>query len=89
MRTITKTVPKPSFFHYFSQPLTDEEEEEDEEPKEDEDEEKIKLTMEEDYDIGHTIRTAIIPQAVEWYLTWPFQYKCGSRVRSSISRSGG
>jgi len=70
VRTITKTLPKPSFFHYFSQPLEDDEEDEEQEPKDDEEEEKIKLTMEEDYDIGHTIRTAIIPQAVLWYISY-------------------
>lgn len=69
VRTIVKTVPKASFFHYFSQPTGDEEEDqEDEEKNEDEPEEgRIKLTMEEDYDVGHTIRTAIIPEAVLWY----------------------
>ena len=64
VRTVTTMVPKQSFFQYFSEPIDEEEEEE-----EDEDEEKprIKLTVEEDYDIGHAIRTAIIPESVLWF----------------------
>jgi hypothetical protein len=27
----------------------------------------VKLSMEEDYDIGHSIRTSLIPEAVLWY----------------------
>jgi nucleosome assembly protein 1-like 1 len=68
VRTITETVPKASFFHFFASPTGDEE---DEGAEDDEDNEeghnRIKLTMEEDYDVGHTIRTAIIPEAVLWY----------------------
>ena len=69
VRTIVKTVPKASFFHYFSTPTEEDEEEEQEDEKEGDeaDEGRIKLTMEEDYDVGHTIRTAIIPEAVLWY----------------------
>ena len=28
---------------------------------------RIKLTVEEDYDIGHCIRTAVIPESVLWF----------------------
>jgi hypothetical protein len=28
---------------------------------------QVKLSMEEDYDIGHSIRTSLIPEAVLWY----------------------
>lgn len=68
VRTVSTTVPKASFFHFFSTP-TGEEDEEDEGKDEDDEEghQRIKLTMEEDYDVGHTIRTAIIPEAVLWY----------------------
>jgi nucleosome assembly protein 1-like 1 len=66
VRTVVETVPKASFFHFFSTPTGDEDEEE---PEEDDEEghQRIKLSMEEDYDVGHTIRTAIIPEAVLWY----------------------
>jgi nucleosome assembly protein 1-like 1 len=66
VRTVTKSVPRPSFFHYFGAPMTDEEEAEFEEGA-DEDTEQVKLSMEEDYDIGHSIRTSLIPEAVLWY----------------------
>ena len=64
VRTVTTLEPKQSFFQYFSEPIDEEEEDE-----EDEEEEKprIKLTVEEDYDIGHAIRTAIIPESVLWF----------------------
>ena len=45
------TAPKPSFFHYFGEPLTEEEEAEEAE-NEDEDTPRIRLSQEEDYDIG-------------------------------------
>lgn len=45
------TAPKPSFFHYFGEPMTEEEEAEEEE-NEDEEAPRIKLSQEEDYDIG-------------------------------------
>lgn len=62
VRTVKETVEKPSFFHYFSSPKTEEEEDEEEDDKE-----PIKLSMEEDYDIGHAIRTSVIPEAVLWF----------------------
>ncbi len=69
VRTVVSTVPKASFFHFFSTPTGDEEDEEEEGKDEDDEDgpQRIKLTMEEDYDVGHTIRTAIIPEAVLWY----------------------
>eukprot|EP00596_Hydrurales_sp_CCMP1899_P008718 CAMPEP_0119037828 /NCGR_PEP_ID=MMETSP1177-20130426/6339_1 /TAXON_ID=2985 /ORGANISM="Ochromonas sp, Strain CCMP1899" /LENGTH=348 /DNA_ID=CAMNT_0006999549 /DNA_START=153 /DNA_END=1199 /DNA_ORIENTATION=- len=63
-RTITLLEPKQSFFQYFSEPVEDEEEEEEEE---DEEKPRIKLTPDEDYDIGHYIRTDILNSAVNWY----------------------
>ena len=53
-----------SFIHHHSS-TTEEEPEDDED--EDEEKPKIKLTIEEDYDIGHAIRTAIIPESVFWF----------------------
>ena len=65
IRTIVKEIPRPSFFHYFSDPKEDEDEEEEEE--EDEEKERIQLTEEEDFEIAHAIRTALIPDAVLWF----------------------
>jgi hypothetical protein len=69
VRTVTRSVPKPSFFHYFDERSEgDEEEEEAEEQNQDEDQEgRIKLNLDEDYDIGHTIRTSLIPEAILWF----------------------
>jgi len=64
-RTVIQEVPKQSFFNYFGPPLSEEEEEELE--GRDDEEEPVKLTMEEDYDIGHSLRTSIIPEAILWY----------------------
>ncbi len=69
VRTVTRTVPKPSFFHYFDEHKEDEEGEEGNE-EEEEDEPglgRTKFSVEEDYDIGHTIRTSIIPEAILWF----------------------
>lgn len=65
VRTVTRTVPKPSFFHFFDEHKEDAEEEE-EEPEEEEGDGlgRTKLSIEEDYDIGHTIRTSVIPEAI-------------------------
>lgn len=51
VKTVVTTAPKPSFFHYFGEPMTEEEEAEEEE-NEDEEAPRIKLSQEEDYDIG-------------------------------------
>jgi len=64
-RTVKTTVPKRSFFQYFSTPKP--EDEEDEAEGEEDEEGRVTLTMEEDYDVGHTIRTSIIPEAILWF----------------------
>lgn len=77
VRTITIKKPKRSFFHFFY-PVTgnvDEAEEEDEDEEEkapkdepvDKDGNPVKIDPESDYDIGHTIRTSLIPEAVNWF----------------------
>lgn len=68
VRTVTRTEPKPSFFHYFDEQSEEKDEDEEEEEKEDEDQEgAIKLTLDEDYDVAHIIRTALIPEAIVWF----------------------
>ena len=66
---ITKEVPQASFFQYFGEPK--EEEDEDEEGGEDgggeEEKERIQLTEEEDFEIAHALRTAVIPDALLWF----------------------
>lgn len=60
---MTKTTPKASFFHYFSDPKMPEDEEEEEE----EDDEGFQLNIDEDYEIAHAFRTEVIPDALLWY----------------------
>jgi nucleosome assembly protein 1-like 1 len=68
IRTIKVTKPKQSFFHFFSpQNPEDVEDEEDDEKEGKEDEDDVKIHPEDDYDIGHAIRTSVIPEAVLWY----------------------
>lgn len=77
VRTITVKKPKRSFFHFFS-PITnqvggdneDEDEEEEGKGQEgpvDKDGNPVKIDPESDYDIGHVIRTSLIPQAIDWF----------------------
>jgi hypothetical protein len=42
-------------------------EKEEEGEEEDDDKARIKLTIEEDYEMAHTLRTEILPNAVMWY----------------------
>jgi nucleosome assembly protein 1-like 1 len=68
VRTVTVKKPKQSFFQFFSPKVEEEEEEEEEEKAEGEDDQMpIKIPIEEDYDIGHAIRTSIIPRALDWF----------------------
>jgi hypothetical protein len=64
VRFVTKTSPKASFFHYFSDPNMPEEEEEEEE---EEDSEHFTLDIDEDFEIAHAFRTEVIPDALLWY----------------------
>nr|GLL27779.1 nucleosome assembly protein 1;2-like isoform X2 [Ipomoea trifida] len=64
VKPITKTEQCESFFNFFSPPQVPEDEEEDI----DEDAaEELQNLMEQDYDIGSTIREKIIPHAVSWF----------------------
>nr|GMD41246.1 nucleosome assembly protein 1;2 [Ipomoea batatas] len=64
VKPITKTEQCDSFFNFFSPPQVPEDEEEDI----DEDAaEELQNLMEQDYDIGSTIREKIIPHAVSWF----------------------
>lgn len=74
VRTVTRTVPKPSFFNFFKSPIPQEGDEEEPEQEDNEDEEdqnqggpRIKLSVEEDYDVGHIIRTTIVNEAVLYF----------------------
>lgn len=57
VRTITKQVPADSFFNFFNPPIL-------EDGKEDIDIENI---LEHDYEIGHFLRSRIIPKALLYY----------------------
>lgn len=71
VRYVTSLVDKESFFHYFKEPTMNAGEEEDEGDEEGEPKRggssKFTLSIDEDYEIGHAIRTAIIPEAVLWF----------------------
>ncbi|KAG0502423.1 hypothetical protein HPP92_002495 [Vanilla planifolia] len=62
-KPITKTETCESFFNFFSPPQVPDDDEEIEE----EAAEQLQELMEQDYDIGSTIRDKIIPHAVSWY----------------------
>ena len=66
---MTKLSPKPSFFHYFSDPKADDEDEEDESENDEkkDGENEFQLSIGEDYEIGHSFRTEIVPAAVLWF----------------------
>ncbi|ESQ54680.1 hypothetical protein EUTSA_v10025518mg [Eutrema salsugineum] len=62
-KPITKTEDCESFFNFFSPPeVPDEDEDIDEDRAE-----ELQNLMEQDYDIGSTIRDKIIPRAVSWF----------------------
>ncbi|KAF5197033.1 Nucleosome assembly protein, partial [Thalictrum thalictroides] len=62
-KPITKTESCESFFNFFNPPQVPEEEDDiDEETAE-----TLQTQMEQDYDIGSTIRDKIIPHAVSWF----------------------
>ncbi|GJP76088.1 hypothetical protein CLOP_g6471 [Closterium sp. NIES-67] len=62
-KPITKTEPCESFFNFFSPPAVPTEEEE----LDEEEAEELQEMMEQDYDVGSTLREKIIPHAVSWY----------------------
>ncbi len=66
VKTVTKLVPKPSFFHFFSEPDEGEDEEEDED--EDNEKEQCKLDLDQDWAIATSIRLGVIPFAIKYYM---------------------
>ncbi|KAK1358473.1 Nucleosome assembly protein 12 [Heracleum sosnowskyi] len=62
-KPITKTEDCESFFNFFSPPEVPE----DDEDVDDEVADELQNQMEQDYDIGSTIRDKIIPHAVSWF----------------------
>ncbi|KAJ0977487.1 hypothetical protein J5N97_012961 [Dioscorea zingiberensis] len=62
-KPITKTENCDSFFNFFNPPQVPEEDED----IDDETAEQLQSQMEQDYDIGSTIRDKIIPHAVSWF----------------------
>ena len=66
VKTVTKLVPKASFFHFFSEP--DEDQEEEDEEDEDDEKERCKLNLDEDWSIATSIRLGVIPFAIKYYM---------------------
>lgn len=62
-KPITKTEKCESFFNFFNPPQVPE----DDEDIDDETAEDLQTQMEQDYDVGTTIRDKIIPHAVSWF----------------------
>ncbi|KAI3775116.1 hypothetical protein L1987_49684 [Smallanthus sonchifolius] len=62
-KPITKTEKCESFFNFFNPPEVPE----DEDDIDEEEAEELQNQMEQDYDIGSTIRDKIIPHAVSWF----------------------
>ncbi|XP_043707028.1 nucleosome assembly protein 1;4-like [Telopea speciosissima] len=62
-KPITKTENCESFFNFFNPPQVPE----DEDDIDEEEAEQLQNQMEQDYDIGSTIRDKIIPHAVSWF----------------------
>lgn len=67
VRTIKVSKPKQSFFQFFYPQSAGDEEDDEEDEKEPKEDEEWKIYPEDDYDIGHAIRTSIIPEAVLWF----------------------
>ncbi len=65
-RTITKIEPKMSFFWYFKE-NRDDDDDDDMDSDDDGFERKPGFTAEEDYDVGHAIRTTVVPEALYWF----------------------
>lgn len=87
VRTVTRTVPKPSFFNFFKVPGKGEEGEEEEEEEEQDQQfgARIKFNIDEDYDIAHIFRTSIVPEAVLYVLREKdFSHLYGFEVSTSI-----
>lgn len=66
IRTVTSSVPKPSFFHFFSKPLGLEGEE-DQEHDEEENEANVKLHAEDDMEVAQIFRLHLIANALGWF----------------------
>ena len=66
-RIVTRKQAIKSFFHYFTEPLPPEDDLEEDEADEHADVRNIKFDYDSDYEVGHTIRTEIIPNAINWY----------------------
>lgn len=69
-RLVTVIQPKASFFHYFTDPDVNKgehDEEDDDEEDNKNGESQFKLSVDEDYEVGHSFRAEIIPEAIRWF----------------------
>lgn len=70
VKYVTATVAKASFFQFFSDPHMDDEDDEDEEglgQSAGGRKHEHQLSVDADYEVGHALRTEIVPNAVGWF----------------------
>lgn len=70
-RVVKRQEPVDSFFHFFSPPQMPEE---DDDSEDEEDIQELEEELEADYQIGDTIKSEIIPNAVDWFTGKALEY---------------
>lgn len=76
-RTLTRTVTKESFFHFFSPPKVPSEEDDEEEDEEEADD-KFENSVQEiqhDFTLGEVFSEKIVPNAINWYTGAALEYE--------------
>ena len=66
-RTVVVMEKQASFFHFFAVPKINDAENDDEDEGKQNGDDMYSLDLANDYDIAHTIRSSLIPEAVLWY----------------------
>ncbi|VVT44905.1 uncharacterized protein SAPINGB_P000573 [Magnusiomyces paraingens] len=74
-RTIEKSIPVESFFHFFSPPTPPSIDDEDEVDRDEDEDEEIEAKLELDYHIGEVIKEKLIPRAIDWFTGEALRYE--------------
>ncbi|KAL2914490.1 histone chaperone [Polyrhizophydium stewartii] len=74
-RTVKKTVPKETFFSFFSPPQMPDDEDEDEDAEANEEFEDLEERIQVDYEMGEAIKDKIIPKAIDWFTGKALDYE--------------